>query len=93
MERIGSAEWLKQHALFGCQEDVCREEQSHRAEDLRIHNGKPICQHCYEDWWMERCCEIDNHAEDGPGEREADPPHYSQLPAFDPFACIGASHD
>ena len=37
---------IKIPALFGCQNPQCAEDVSYPACELRVFNGKPICQNC-----------------------------------------------
>jgi len=34
--------------LFGCQNEDCASEVSYLADMLRLYEGKPICEQCYE---------------------------------------------
>lgn len=41
--------WLKENALFSCQNEGCAENCSYPLNMLREYQGKPICKYCYED--------------------------------------------
>ncbi len=43
--------WLKENALFACQVQGCAAEVCYHYDMLAMHEGKPICQECYE-WDM-----------------------------------------
>ena len=86
--QIGSMEWLRANALFGCQVEYCSEEISWTAENLRVHNGKPVCETCWDERveWDPSVPAVE-FGEDG---EEIEPawPDWHELQAFNPFpAC------
>ena len=68
--------WLRENALFTC-ENCEPENSSHKASDLTLYNGVPLCDMCYDSVPAEeRAQEVD------------DTTRFSDLPPFDPFAGV-----
>lgn len=68
-------EWLEQNALFGCQVLYCAEEVSYHANMLKLYEGRPICEDCFNDTPQE---DDENHV------------FWRDLPEFNPFDFIKA---